>query len=183
MGTMMKSYLMDAWNYLDPIYYRCTRLQYLQEANKSNTILRVRLTRYKGAKIILQDGTMIQKNDLLLKIHLHNVRLLRELEGVTSEMKRAVYIYHMMKQSLPRLAAYLSAHQKCEQIKGVIGISFLNSGVNRLGFETSPIHSKLYLTYKKITLIPINVMAGKKRMDKDPIYLFMSKQNLLQSYQ
>ncbi len=179
----MKSYLMNAWIYLDPLYFKCTRLQYLEETNKTNTILRVRVTRYKGASFTLLDGTVITKNDLLLKVHLHNVRMLKELDGVTSEMKRAVYIYHMMKRSLPRLATYLSTHQNHEQIKGIIGITSLSSGVGKLGFETAPIKNSFYRTYKKITLLPINYIAGKKRIGKDPVYLFMSKQHLLEVYQ
>ncbi|WP_404454295.1 YkoP family protein [Oceanobacillus kapialis] len=178
----MKSYLMNVWTYLDPLYYKCTRLQYLQGESESNTILRVRLTRYKGGPITLQDGTKILKNDLLLKIHLHNVRMLKELEGVSSEVKRAVYIYHMVKRSLPSLAAYLSTHQKSSQIKGIIGITSLKTGASRLGFELAPIKSKYYVAYKKITLIPIQLVAGKKRLNQEPVYLFMSKQHLLGEY-
>ncbi|PAV31040.1 hypothetical protein CIL05_04860 [Virgibacillus profundi] len=177
----MKSYLLGVWNAIDPLYYTFTRLRYVPEQDNCNTLFRVRLTRYKGVKVVLTDGTVIDKNDLLIKIHLHNVRMINELQSINSEIKRAVFVYHMVKRALPRLAAYIKDHQKNNEIKGIIGITTLYKGANRLGLEVFPIKNSYYRIYKKITFLPINLISGKKRMD-DPVYLFMSRNELNNKY-
>lgn len=67
---------LNLWGWIDPIYFRFTRLDYVENHLGKRTIMRVRLTKYKGREITLSDGTVIHKNDLLLKIHLHNIKLL-----------------------------------------------------------------------------------------------------------
>lgn len=89
---VMRSYLLNLWNIMDPIYYQCTRLCYVPGMERKNTIFRVRLTRYKGATVILEDGTVIKRNDVLIKIHLHNVRLISEIQSIDNEVKKRQFI-------------------------------------------------------------------------------------------
>ncbi|MGY0693546.1 YkoP family protein [Virgibacillus sp. FSP13] len=174
----MKSYLLSVWNALDPIYFRMTRLHYVTDHEQQNTLFRVRLTRYKGKSAVLSDGTIINKNDLLIKIHLHNVKMLRDLNQINSEMKRGVYVYHMIKRSLPRLANFVRMHQKTNEIKGIIGITTLYRGADQLGFEIYPISNFYYILYKKLTFLPINFLGNTPCLQQ-PVYLFMSKEQLL----
>lgn len=179
--TMMKNYLLSAWHIVDPIYYLFTRLQYVLDHENEKTIFRVRLTRYKGSPVTLQDGTEIKRNDLLLKIHLHNVRILTELHSIRSELKRAVLIYHLVKRALPRLAYYVQTHNRYHDIKGIIGITSLFRSADRLGFEMMPIHNTFYRHYKKNTFIFIQLLANNT-ISNDPVYLFMSKGELIKKY-
>ncbi len=73
----MRSCLLSIWYLLDPLYFFFTRLTLIDK--RQSNVFRVRLTRYKGKDVILSDGTRIKKNDVLVKIHLHNVKLLKEL--------------------------------------------------------------------------------------------------------
>ncbi len=57
----MRNYLLNMWYMLDPLYYKLTRLQYVPDSRMNNTIFRVRPTTYKGASVVLQDGTTINK--------------------------------------------------------------------------------------------------------------------------
>jgi hypothetical protein len=180
-GLEMKSYLLGVWNMIDPVYYTFSRLRYVPDTSQHNTVFRVRLTRYKGSAITLSDGASIQKNDILLKIHLHNVKMLNELNMITSDMKRAVFIYHSVKKSLPKLTEYLMLHPQYKEIKAIIGITSLYKGSARLGFDIVSIQNKYYRMYKKITFLPINLVAGNKRYE-DPVYLFMSKDKLNKKY-
>ncbi|GAB2547839.1 YkoP family protein [Gracilibacillus alcaliphilus] len=178
----MRNYLLRVWNVVDPIYYACSRLHYVVEnqADDNRTLFRVRMTTYQGREVKLQDGTIIRKHDLLLKIHLHNVRMLNDLQMINNETKRALYTYQKVKQALPRLAYYVKVHPKSSQIKGVVGITSLNKGANRLGFEAFPIENTYYRTYKKLSFLLIHFIANTKR--KDPVYLFMSKDILINKY-
>ncbi|MFC4557504.1 hypothetical protein ACFO3D_04695 [Virgibacillus kekensis] len=177
----MKNYLLGAWNAIDPIYYGISRLHYVPDQEDNNTLFRVRLTRYKGYSVVLSDGTVISKDDLLIKLHLHNVRMISELAAVESDIKKAVLIYHRVRDGLPGLAKFLASHDRGNEIKGVIGITTLCRGAERLGFEKVTIRSRPYSLYKKMTLLPIKHIANTK-LDLDPAYLFMSKQQLLSKY-
>ena len=173
--------MLRAWNAVDPVYYHCTRLRYIRDSEQQNTLFRVRITRYKGTSVMLQDGTVIRKNDLLLKIHLHNARIFREIEPIKSKVKRTLYIYQLVKEALPRLAQYIVTLHNSREIKGIIGITTLNRGANRLGFETFPIRNKIYRAYKKGTFLLIHRFANNTS-SKDPVYLFMSKGQLINRY-
>lgn len=182
----MRDYFISFWSLLDPIYFYCTRLTYL--SSKKDNIFRVRLTKYKGSKIILSDGTQINKNDTLLKIHLHNVRLLKDLKSIKSEIKKARLIFNYVKSSLPEMEVYIRNHSYSSQIKGIIGITTLNKGCERLGFEVFDISHPIYRWFKQIAFLPIGILACKDSSvwyvlnEHKPSYIFMSTNKLSDLY-
>lgn len=182
----IRLYILSAWSTLDPLYYSFTRLHYLK-TKEQPTLFRVRLTRYKGREVVLSDGTMIKKNDVLVKIHLHNVQLLKELLTVNNDLKKAMILYKRVKESLPHLASYVYQHKDIDEIKGIIGITLLNKGCTRLGFEIFTILSPTYYRFKQLALFPIYYISTTRRSTKgkkapSPNYLFMSKKSLLKKY-
>ncbi|OCA85725.1 hypothetical protein A8F94_12685 [Bacillus sp. FJAT-27225] len=183
----MKQYILSVWTILDPFYYKFTRLTYVSDSLVSRNIFRVRLTRYKGKELILSDGLHIKKSDLLVKIHLHNVRLLKELYQMNSEIKRAKTIYRLVERSLPGIETYIRDHKRSSEIKGIIGITTLCTGSDRLGFEVFSISHPFYRWLKWITFLPIAFLASTsfsiKRIKKSPPgYLVMSKDKLGRLY-
>ncbi|WP_052480348.1 YkoP family protein [Caldibacillus thermoamylovorans] len=94
----MRKVILFCWRLLDPIYYQFTRLTYI---DYRKNIFRVRLTRYLGHPVVLADGTHIQKNDLLLKIHFHNVRLLSELSQIQNEFQKGKVFFIWSKILFP----------------------------------------------------------------------------------
>jgi hypothetical protein len=185
---MMRGYLLNIWSLVDPLYFKCTRLEYLNDVRNQENILRVRLTRYKGRPVVLTDGTEVAKNDFLVKIHLHNVRLLHELKEVNSDITRGRIIYNQVKSSLPDVKDYIEKHALANEIKGIIGITLLSKGCERLGFEVHPISHPLYKFLKYIGFFPISVLSMSKLSfskffhQPSPHYLFMSMKKLCQLY-
>jgi hypothetical protein len=181
----MKSYILSFWSFMDPIYYYFSRLSYLP---CKNNILRVRLTRYKGENIVLSDGTKINRNDLLVKIHLHNVKLLRDLKDIKSELRRGKRIYHLVQRSLPDLEIFIRNHSHANDIKGVVGVTMLNKGCSRLGFEVVNISHPIYKWFKWFAFLPIVLLSNQTAinpstlMEHKPCYLFMSKSTLSKLY-
>ncbi|WAA13313.1 YkoP family protein [Fervidibacillus halotolerans] len=180
----MGKLLLFIWKMVDPIYFFFTRLTYIR---KGENIFRVRLTRYKGYTVILSDGTKIEKNDILLKIHLHNVKLLTEMNHFHNDFQRGNYFYHSVKNSLPELALYLFHHPKQEKIKGLIGITHLKLHKNNLGFDRINIKNGLYRKLKQLTLFPIYFLStnryrkNEKRFE-EPVYFIMSKSILFEKH-
>jgi hypothetical protein len=183
----MKYRLIQVWSLLDSAYFFCTRLQCLEQITGNANVFRVRLTRYKGREVLLSDGTLIKKNDLLIKIHLHNVRILNEMQCIDEKFKKTLFLYKKVQESLPGLAFYLLHHKNNDQIKGVIGITLIDKGYKRLGFESYSLSSRSYIWYKRISLYPIHVLSistpsFKKKKVRTPQYLFMSKDSLCEKY-
>ncbi|MFZ3578959.1 YkoP family protein [Virgibacillus sp. DJP39] len=184
----MRGYLLSIWTAVDPVYFKFSRLRYPTNDFKIDNILRVRLTRYKGKNVTLADGITINKHDTLVKIHLHNVRLLNELKDVKSNIIKGKIIFKYVSKSLPELEKYIQNHPKSNEIKGIIGITFLNKGCGRLGFEVMHIHHPVYRRFKWAGCLLIGALSSnpsiKKLIKKPaPSYLFMSKNKLTQMYQ
>jgi len=177
---------LSVWTFLDPIYYLFTRLTYLKDEEENSSVLRVRLTRYKGRPFTLSDGTVIQKNDLLIKIHLHNVKILKALNGLQGETAKGRMIYQQVKKSLPSLALFLNNHHNSSEIKGIIGITMLNKGCHRLGFQTFNIKNIYYRLIKHMVFIPMYCLSvnsiSRLALKRPPKYLFMSRESLLANY-
>ncbi|MEI3607807.1 hypothetical protein SPD48_19155 [Pseudogracilibacillus sp. SE30717A] len=180
-----KQYCLTTWSIIDPLYFRFTRLHYVEKATGENTIMRVRLTKYKGRNIVLSDGTRIYKNDILIKIHLHNVELLKQIQGYDNELRRALMIYKTVKESLPFIVRHIQIHDHGNKIKGLIGITMLYKGCHKLGFETYSITNPFYKYFKKAALLPIYLLSSSSMVIKEvpsPVYLFMSKDHLINQY-
>lgn len=181
----MKSYLIIAWNMIDPLYYHLSNLTCIHNGKAEKNFLRVKLTRYKGRMVVLSDGTQINKNDTLVKIHLHNAVLLKELGQMKSNLYRGRFIFQAVRKSLPDLVSYIQKHHQVDQIKGIIGITSLDKGVNRLGFEVVPIANPLYKWFKWASFLPICILSGTDvsiKKQSGPSYLFMSKVCLISRY-
>jgi len=173
------------WKVIDPLFYFFSRLHYIQGYNRQRSIFRVRVTKYKGKNIILSDGTRIHRNDLLLKIHLHNVRLLNDYIKIKNDLHRARLIYRSVFLSMPTLAGYLKTHPQETDIKGIIGITTINKGIQPLGFETIRPSNFFYRRLKKIGQLPIFLLTKSsfKKFQKNKLnYLLMSKEMLYQKY-
>ncbi|WP_017727920.1 YkoP family protein [Halalkalibacterium ligniniphilum] len=184
----MRQYLLTLWTFIDPVYFRFTRLTYLRNYHSRDNIFRVRLTSYMGRNVTLADGTQINKHDTLVKIHLHNVKLLNELKHTGNDFKKGKLIYKYVQKSLPDIATYIQEHPDSSRIKGIIGITLLNRATERLGFESVSISHPVYKWFKWASLLPIvllstNDMSFKKIIKQPaPRYLFMSKNTLTKRY-
>lgn len=183
----MRGYVLSIWSLIDPIYYICTRLTLLPSEGTKGNILRIRLTKYKGSNIFLSDRTPINKNDTLVKIHLHNVKLLKELNGINSELKKAKIIYRYVQESLPGVELYIRNCRHSYEIKGIIGITMLNKACERLGFERFDISNPIYKWFKWIAFLPIEILSNQNTSwhilkHRTPNYLFMSTHKLSNMY-
>ncbi|HZG84739.1 MAG TPA: hypothetical protein VE009_07480 [Paenibacillus sp.] len=173
------------WRWVDPIYYMFTRLRYV-EAEPERNIFRVRLLTYRGKPLVLSNGESVKPGDVLLKIHLHNVRLLQALFPLRGDIERGKYILRSVQASLPCLADYVRRHPMSKEIKGLIGITLLNKGCDRLGFEVLPIGSrglKIMKWVPQSMICLLFVSQPFKTIRKQSLkYLYMPKETLFEKY-
>lgn len=184
----MRGYVLSFWSLVDPIYYFFSRLKCLPCEEIKGNIFRVRLTKYRGRNIVLSDGTQIKKNDILVKIHFHNVRLLKELKDIKSEIKKAKIIYRYVQKSLPGIEVYIRNCKHSQEIKGIVGITLLNKGCERLGFEVFDISHPIYKWFKQFAFLSIGILSSQNASIRhilkhhQPNYLFMSTKKLTNMY-
>ena len=126
----VKSWFISVWTLLDPLYYTCTRLKRIDSEREKN-VFRVRLMKYRGKRVDFPDGSSLERGDLVVRIHLHNVYILQEMAGMNNELARAKWLYNTVRRSLPGVHDYLNNHPKKEQLKGIVGITLLNRGNRR----------------------------------------------------
>ncbi|MBM7572146.1 YkoP family protein [Aquibacillus albus] len=179
---MIKTSLITIWNLLDPVYYSLSNLKQINSKTIQKSIFRVRLTKYKGPNYTLSDGTVIKRNDLLVKIHLYNIKILKEIKTIDNNVKKALLVYKYVKESLPDLVVYINNHVCKDDIKAIIGITTLEKGTKRLGFDSFPITSPFYKWFKQLSWLPLTYLFSYKVKNHYPVYLFMSKQQLSNKY-
>ena len=182
---MVRSLVVTVWCWLDPIYFSLTRLQYICPGQKEKGIFRVRLTKYKGRDIVLSDGIKICKNDYLLKIHLHNIRIIKNFSGMKNELKKGRLVFKNVMESMPLLTDFILNHPEESRIKGIIGITLINKGFRPLGFESILPENKFYIWFKKTIQTPIFLLSKSGHAginEHRPVYLMMSKEKLMEKY-
>lgn len=183
----MRAFFFNIWAFIDPIYIYLCNIKHLRNENKKHNIIRVRLTKYKGREVVLSCGQTIKKNDLLIKIHLYNTELLKEMFSIKNDVRKALLIHKHMEESMPSLATYIKQHEKYDDIKGIIGITMINRGYRKLGFESFSMKSRLYRWFKTLRLFPISLLfvtepATSFKKKHGINYLFMSKQKIMDQY-
>ena len=181
----LKMYLLSTWNVFDPIYCSLRRLTYIDRANQN--VFRVKLLTYRGKEIAMSDGTCIRNKDLLVKIHLYNVQLLRQVLHVTNNVQKGRIIYRCVNRSLPGVCQFIQNHPRGDEIKAIIGITMLNRGCRQLGFDVVPISNPLYRGFKWINQLPIHLISVSNPINRFkkrhlPTYLVMSKNKLEKIY-
>jgi hypothetical protein len=190
-GTVWKTAALAVWRCLDPLYFACTRLQYVEPG--AVNIFRVRVLTYRGPALRLHDGTAIASGDRLLKIHLHNARLLSAwcstAEGgraARDVLIRSRLLYRLTEQSLPGIARHICNQCNPTEIKAIIGITQINRGCQRLGFEVFPLPSRVYRLLKRVALLPIYLLSVDRPWRSfhkhEPKMLLMSRLELLTRY-
>lgn len=116
---------------------------------------------------------------MLVKIHLHNVKLLKELQPIESAVRRGIMLYQKVYQSMPHLADYINRHKRKDEIKGVVGITMLHKGAARLGFDVIKPSSGCYRLFKKAAIFRFYTLLQNSSPSKTfltpVIYLFPKK--------
>lgn len=184
----MNTGILMLWGVWDAIYFRCSRLEYI---NKGDNIFRIVLLRYQGEPLITSDNQQISSGDLILKLHLHNYFFATLCQGVKDETRVVLLLRRHVIKSLPQLAAYLNSLPQADQIKGIVGTTMLHKGVEPLGFSISDVpmnnwfwHFKRWYLKLIMRIIHPN---GKERIKSWDNYLplkrvYMSKEELFRRY-
>jgi hypothetical protein len=166
------------------------RLFHVQKLRSDRDLLFVRMCRYKGREAIeLDDGTVIQRGDQLLEIHLNNEQLLALHGQAHSEMQLAKLLVKEMRRALRVVATHLN-HPDHEAVKALYGISLINRGIGPLGFRKVSMSRGLFALatkwYLRVLLRALHPQGRERlRVRTDalvPQQVVLSRQELFARY-
>ncbi|MFV9510846.1 YkoP family protein [Tepidibacillus sp. LV47] len=183
----MNAGLFELWRVLDFIYQHITRLEYV---DKKSNIFRVVFCKYRGPDLITRDGVIIHHGDPIVKLHIYNWKLTKMLKGITNETRLGLTTLRIVKDSLPTLADYIYNHPKGENVKALVGTTFLHRGIHHLGFDVDKVPNTLKFKWKEQYLRLILYIIhpnGKERLklrseELVPKRVYMSKDQLFKRY-
>lgn len=183
----MNTPLLTLWRLWDTVYYHSSRLQYI---DKNYNLFRTVLMPYWGAPLCTKSGQWIHKNDIVLKLHIHNFRLAELIYNKKDVKAPGILLLREVRKSMPGLARFVAGHPAYDNIVGVVGTSFLHRGVEQLGFSISdPIESSIYRIKRMYLKWMLRLMhpEGKQRLQTNSEMLtikriFISKKELLERY-
>ncbi|EGL83165.1 hypothetical protein CathTA2_1278 [Caldalkalibacillus thermarum TA2.A1] len=141
----MKSLILHVWAVWDWIYFLFNRMQYV---SKQDNFFRIVRTTYKGPPIRTRDGHWIRAGDDIIKIHLYNFRIAKEIKSFPSEIAFIFYFKRSLEFSLYGLSRYVESLPDRHRIKGIMGTSMFNRGAERLGFTICEVDDTWYYRLK-----------------------------------
>jgi hypothetical protein len=183
----MNTGILMLWGVWDAIYYRCTRLQYIE---KKKNIFRIVLLRYRGEPLVTSDNRIISPGDLILKLHIHNYYFATLCREVKDDTRVVLLLRRHILNSLPQLASYLASLKEADEIKGIVGTTMLHKGVEPLGFSISDVPMNWFFLWKRWylrLLVRLIHPDGKQRLrqwdESMPLKrVYMSKEELFRRY-
>ncbi|WP_139491321.1 YkoP family protein [Brevibacillus dissolubilis] len=179
--------ILSLWGVWDAIYFRCTRLQYVE---KGSNIFRFVLLPYRGEPLDSNDGLRIERGDLILRLHIHNYYFATLCKDIENDTKIILMLRRHIRDSLPQLAEMIADHPRRDEIKGIVGTTMLHRGVEPLGFTTSFVPERWFFRYKRWYLRLMMMMIHPdgirriRRGEKDYSLkrVYMSRQELFDRY-
>jgi hypothetical protein len=115
----------------DWIEQQAVRIQRIRPIGDGGYILRLRVTRHRGPRIVLRDGTVVEPGDVVGELHLDNQRA----AALHAEGHGGFRYRHEIFRALPALAREIRERPEYHAIKAFYGASLFWAS-SRLAAET-----------------------------------------------
>jgi len=147
--SYFKRFTVKLWLSYEKLVHKVLRLKTVKGYNKP--FFHYRFIKHSGEVLQLSDGQSINKGDLVAELHFDNNQLSSIAFQSKSMLTTALRLIKETERNLPFLAYELQNHPRYNEVKGIVGITMINRGADRLGFEIYDIKSgwfsKLTKTY------------------------------------
>jgi hypothetical protein len=163
----MKGVMLRLWGVWDWFYFCFNRMQYV---SKEDNIFRIVRKKHTGPPLKTHSGEWIRPGDEIIKIHLYNYGLAKQVVQYHTEVSLALYLKKYMKESLVGLCEYINELPDNQNIKAIIGTSMLNRGADRLGFCLHDVQRSIFYWLKGFMYRFIYIMVhpyGMKYLKKN----------------
>jgi hypothetical protein len=143
------------------------RHEKIRPIGEGGFILRLRVTHYRGPRLVLMDGTVVDSGDLIGELHLDNHRA----AALHAEGSGGFRFRHELFRLLPALARDLQARPEYRTINAICGASLFWRSASlaaKAGFEHRPLppFTRWWLgTWERILLASYHP-EGRRRLSK-----------------
>lgn len=152
------------------------------------TVFRIALRKFRGKQLPLPDGTILNKGDLVVDLHLNN-SFFKRLGEKNELLMLGLLAKHKVLQDLPAVAGWIAANPRRDEIKAITGLTIIHRGSRQIGFHTfdlPPLRSFLIRLYESMLLVMFHP-AGYRRITRHrkkliPKLIVMSKKELFGKY-
>lgn len=154
-----KSIEKNQWTFVPNSEYNCVYLD---------------MMKHKGKAVTLNDGTVIQKGDLVAEVHI-NSKAMRDTD--------VRMVFHILNAEFNAMGKAIVSQEEYADLKGIFGRTLLYPINKRLGFEVHEIRSKGLKLFIKIwdNLIKIAFSERKKGKTsiREPKEVWISREALI----
>ncbi|WP_051286914.1 polysaccharide deacetylase family protein [Paenibacillus taiwanensis] len=163
----------------------------LKTTNETSPVFHFRIRPYHGEALQLDDGVVLNHEDMILELHFDNKRLYDIGKRSRSSMQLAIHMIRDVERTLPEIAEYLQAREElCQEVKALYGVSFMHRGPEQFGFTIRELPKGLFswMTQKYLrVLMRVIHPLGQSRLKQQsnqlvPKTIIMSKETLLTRY-
>lgn len=159
-----KSVLIACWLTWERAFQK---LFHVRAIDNNNKVLSLRVRKYNGRPIILDDGEALQKGDKIAELHFNNDWLFTTSTKVRTPVQLAVKLIHNVDKGMP-IIAYLIQHNPIyKNVKGLYGVSIINRGTKKFGFTVLDLPKGMFFFFSRVylrLLLYILHPDGKKRL-------------------
>ena len=155
------------WLQYESLFHLVFRLKPV-EGSGGEPSIHYRKVTYNGPPVELKDGTRIVKGDPVAEMHLDNGMLRRLAARSSSPIAVIIHLIRELETSLPNLAKRVLSDPDTSSVRAIYGVSMLNKGADKLGFQIFDLPDNLFAKVSRIYLrLLFRVLtAAPKRTDK-----------------
>jgi len=158
-----KRFAIALWLGWEKVFHNVFKLKEIVVNNE--TMFYYRLIPYRGQEVQLNNGTSLQKGDMIAELHFDNKKLSNIAFQSKTTVALGVKMIREIERALPQLGKQIFTEDRAKEVKAVYGVSMINRGAEYLGFEVFDLPNNLFLKSTKIylkTLMKILTPTEKK---------------------
>ena len=156
----------------------------ITDTNAEQSFFRIARRCYRGKNWLLSDGTLMEKGDLYMEIHINNEYLRQKIgENATIE-HMTVTAMQEIHNAIPELAGIMMNDPAYHEAKMLLGITLLHRGGKRFGFTSYEIKPdwlrrliELYEGFILTLFYPSSNSSHRKKLT--PKYIVITRSQLL----
>lgn len=182
-----KALLIYLWLKWEKLFQKLFRVDHIDDEVK---LLALRVTKYHGKPIKLNDGATIYNGDKVAELHLNNLMLYEISTKVRTPIQLAVMLIHYVDRDMPKLTKFIQEQPAYRNVKGLYGVSIINRGTKKFGFTVQELPQGIFYFFSRIylrILLYILHPEGRKRLNTKkellvPKTIAISKKELLKRF-
>lgn len=181
--NLSKRTVFALWQRWEHFYARLFKVKRIDSTN----LFRLTKRCYQGPNLYTPEGTLVAaKGDLFGEIHLDSIRLQMPK---SSDLSIGLTALKRVKASMSALAQHLYENPEFSDIKVLAGVTFLNRGVQRLGFNVqdlppTPSLKRIAQLQKMIMRVyhPSGNRRNNQRLGPIPKLVWITKEDLFKRF-